>query len=239
MKTALITGGASGLGRVHALRLANAGYVVSILDISDEGLREISHQSENIHPYPCDVTDLETVRSVTQRVIKVHGPIDRLIHCPAIMPGGLLLETKAELIAKVMQVNYCGMINVCQTILPSMVDRDAGEVILYGSTAGITPMKRFGAYGASKAANNFYAKLLIAENRSKVRITLVYPPSVNTPLLDQAKDGPPILHTKFGRRFLTVEPEKVVEAAERAVSRGQSICYPGLLPRIIAAASWF
>lgn len=239
MKTALITGGASGLGRAHALRLASEGYAVAILDISEEGLVETSRQSENIHPFLCDVTDLEAVRSVTQSVIKTHGPVDRLVHGPAIMPGGLLLETKAELISRVMQVNYCGMVNVCQTILPAMVKRDAGEVILYGSTAGITPMERFGAYGASKAANNFYAKLLIAENQSKVRITLVYPPSVNTPLLDQAKDGPPILQTKFGQRFLTVEPENVVGAAERSVRRGQKICYPGLLPRIIAAASWF
>ena len=90
-----------------------------------------------------------------------------------------------------MEINYVGMVNVCQTVIPAMVARDEGEVILYGSTAGLMPMQRFGAYGASKAANNFYAGLLIAENRSKVRMTLVYPPAVNTPLLDQAVDGPP------------------------------------------------
>ena len=239
MKTALITGGASGLGRVHALRLAEQGYTVAVLDISDSGLEHMAGQSKNIVPYLCDVTDLKAVRAVVTRINENHGAIDRLVHCAAIMPGGLLLDHAPELITQVMQVNYAGMVHVCQTVIPAMVQRDEGEVILYGSSAGIMPMVRFGAYGASKAANNFYAKLLIAENKSKVRMTLVYPPSVNTPLLDQAKEGPPILHTAFGRRFLTVEPERVVDAAERSVRKGKKICYPGFLPRIIASARWF
>lgn len=239
MKTALITGGASGLGRVHALRLANEGYAVAILDVNEAGLRETASQSPHLHPYTCDVTDLAKVRETVSDVIEAHGPIDRLINCAAIMPGGRLLDHPAELVGRIMEINYTGMVNVCQTVIPAMVARDEGEVILYGSTAGVMPMQRFGAYGASKAANNFYARLLIAENRSKVRMTLVYPPSVNTPLLDQAVDGPPILNTRFGRRFLTVEPEGVVAAAERAVRRGRKTCYPGILPRIIVMASWF
>lgn len=239
MKTALISGGASGLGRLHALRLADEGYAVAILDINDEGLSETARHSTYIHPIPCDVTDLEHVRAVTASVIATHGPIDRLVNCAAIMPGGPLLGNPAELVNQVMQVNYVGMVNVCQTVIPAMVSRNQGEVILYGSSAGLMPMARFGAYGASKAANNFYGKLLIKENTSRVRMTLVYPPSVNTPLLDQAADGPPILNSPFGRKFLTVEPGMVVEAAERSVRRGRKICYPGLLPRIIAMASWF
>lgn len=239
VKTALITGGASGLGRVHALRLADEGYAVAILDVNEAGLRETASQSPRIHRYACDVTDLAKVQQTVSTVIEAHGPVDRLINCAAIMPGGLLLDHSAEQISRIMEINYVGMVNVCQTVVPAMVARDEGEVILYGSTAGVMPMQRFGAYGASKAANNFYARLLIAENRSKVRMTLVFPPSVNTPLLDQAADGPPILNTRFGRRFLTVEPEGVVAAAERAVRRGRKSCLPGILPRIIVMASWF
>lgn len=239
MKTALITGGASGLGRRHALHLASEGYRVAVLDISDDGLAETAQHSAHIHPYRCDVTDLEQVRSVVSTVIADHGAIDRLVNCAAIMPGGLLLESEAELVTKIMDINYFGMVHVCQTVLPAMVARNAGEVILYGSTAGMVPMQRFGAYGTSKAANNFYARVLIAENRSKVRMTLVFPPAVNTPLLDQASEGPPILHTRFGRRFLTIEPDRVVRAAERSVRRGQKYCYPGFLARLISVAQRF
>ena len=147
-------------------------------------------------PYACDVTDLAKVQQTVSTVIEAHGPVDRLINCAAIMPGGLLLDHSAEQISGIMEINYVGMVNVCQTVIPAMVARDEGEVILYGSTAGLMPMQRFGAYGASKAANNFYAGLLIAENRSKVRMTLVYPPAVKTPLLDQAVDGPSLLNSR-------------------------------------------
>lgn len=239
MKTAFITGGGSGIGRLHALRLAGAGYAVAILDLNEDSLQDTASQSPNIHPYACDVSDLEQVSTVHDAVLADLGPIDRLINCAAIMPGGLLLDNPSALAGRIMAINYIGMTNVCQTVIPAMVERNEGEVILYGSTAGLMPVSRFGAYGASKAANNFYARVLIAENKSKVRMTLVCPPAVNTPLLEQAKDGPPILHKAFARRFLTVEPGLVVEAAERAVKRGTKTCYPGFLGRLIAFVSWF
>ena len=79
MCTALITGGASGLGRLHALRLADEGYAVALVDIDAQGLEEVSSHADPIHPYPCDVTDLDGVRKTVQAIIETHGPIDRLV----------------------------------------------------------------------------------------------------------------------------------------------------------------
>ena len=104
MKTALITGGASGLGRVHALRLANEGYAVAILDVNEAGLRETASQSPHLHPYTCDVTDLAKVRETVSDVIEAHGPIDRLVNCAAIMPGGRLLDHPAELVLSLIHI---------------------------------------------------------------------------------------------------------------------------------------
>ena len=69
MKTALITGGASGLGRVHALRLANEGYAVAILDVDEAGLSETASQSPHLHPYTCDVTDLAQLRETVSGAV--------------------------------------------------------------------------------------------------------------------------------------------------------------------------
>lgn len=239
VKTAFISGGASGMGRLHAIRLANEGFAVAIADLNETALKETARLAPSITPYLCDVSDLAQVQSVVAEVVGTHGPIDRLVRCAAIMPGGLLLDHSAEDVGRVMQVNHIGMTNVCQTVLPDMVARNEGEVVLYGSTAGLMPVPRFGTYGVTKAANNFYARVLIAENKSKVRIMLVCPPAVNTPLLEQAKEGPPLLHSSFARRFLTVQPGWVVDAVEKSLRRGKKVCYPGFLGRLIAFVSWF
>ena len=88
------------------------------------------------------------------------------------------------------------MVNVCQTVVPDMLQRNYGDVIIYGSTAGMIVTAKFGAYGATKCANNFYTKVLIEENKkSKIRILLVCPPAVDMPLLKQAEatDQPVLL----------------------------------------------
>jgi len=69
------------------------------------------------------------------------------------LPGGLFSEVSAPQIAEVMRINYFGMVNISQTVLPYMVGRNAGDFIVYGSIAGIVVSNRFGDYGATKAAS--------------------------------------------------------------------------------------
>lgn len=231
-KLVVISGGASGIGQRHAIVLAEEGALVVILDIDQVLLRITAERSEGIIPYLCDVTSLEQVRNTVKQIITEHGPIDRFINCAAIMPGGLLMETSAELINKIIDINYCGMVNMCQTIIPAMLERDQGEVIIYGSTAGLMPFAKFGAYGVSKAANNFYTKVLIKETKkTKLRVLLVCPPAVDTPLLKQAHNGPDIFETFFFKKFFTATPERVVNAVEKSMRRGSTICFPGI-PRL-------
>ena len=228
-KVAFITGGASGLGRVHAAQLARQGAKVVILDVDEKGLEETSSLSEHIIPYTCDVSDLDRLQEIVTKVEGEIGAIDRLIHCAAIMPGGLLSEVSAEEISRVMIVNYFGLVNVSQTVLPYLVERNSGDFIVYGSIAGIVVTNRFGAYGATKAATNFYMKVLMSENkRSKIRFQLVCPPAVDTPLIDQAKvKGPSLLKDIQSTRKNLVSPEMVVETVEICLEKGVRINYPG------------
>ncbi len=185
-KVVLITGGASGIGKVHAKQWASQGAEVVILDVDEKGLEECSGVANNITPFKCDVRDLVEVRRVIAKVESEIGAIDRMIHCAALMPGGLLNEVSAEQISELMTVNYTGMVNVSQTVLPYMIKRNAGDFIVYGSVAGIVVTNRFGAYGATKAATNFFMKVLMNENRStNIRFQLVCPPAVDTPLINQ------------------------------------------------------
>lgn len=225
----LITGGASGIGKVHATQLAKDGATVVILDLDEKGLEEISSLSANIIPFKCDVSQLEEVQRLVAEVESEIGTIDRLIHCAAIMPGGLLSEVSATQIAKVMGINYVGMVNISQTVLPSMVKRNAGDFIVYGSIAGIVLTNRFGAYGATKAASNFFMKVLMHENKgTDIRFQLVCPPAVDTPLINQAKDaGPKFLKDIQTTRKNLVSPGLVVASVERCLEKGTQVNYPG------------
>ncbi|MEL6536965.1 MAG: SDR family NAD(P)-dependent oxidoreductase [Bacteroidota bacterium] len=228
-KVALITGGGSGIGRLHAQELAKTGATVAILDVNEQGLEETAKESANIHPYVCNVTDLSAVELVVETVSQDHGPVDRLIVCAAIMPGGALMESKADLLNNIMHINYGGMVNICQSVVPGMLARNHGDVIIYGSTAGILPVERFGGYGATKAASNFYAKVLIRENRgSAVRFQLVCPPAVDTPLINQVKEnGPEFLKTIQQTRRNLATPQQVVRSVEKCLERGRALNYPG------------
>lgn len=244
-KIALITGGASGIGRTHALQLATKGAKVVIVDVDEKGLTDLSSGSENIIPIPCDVTSLDDIQNIIEKIETDIGNIDRLIHCAAVMPGGLLAETQTEEINRIMNINHQGMVNTVQSVLPYFLERNRGDIIVYGSVAGIVVTHRFGAYGASKSATNYYMQVLMSENAySDIRFLLVCPPAVDTPLINQAKnEGPVFLRDIQKTRKNLLSPESVVRKVERTLDKGKQICYPGpakwvqflypLFPRLI------
>ncbi len=100
-KVALVTGGASGMGQIEAIRLANQGAKVAIVDLNEQGLEETAAKSDNITPFKCDVSNLEEVQKLVAEVESSIGPIDRLTHCAAIMPGEPLKDMPAEYITKI------------------------------------------------------------------------------------------------------------------------------------------
>jgi NAD(P)-dependent dehydrogenase (short-subunit alcohol dehydrogenase family) len=116
-KVALLAGGASGMGRVSALRLAAQKAKVAVADINKKALGEIAKQSDHITTYPMDVTNQEQVEEIVAQVESDLGPIDRLVHSAAIMPGISLKDMPAEKINQVMIINYCGMVNVTKAVL--------------------------------------------------------------------------------------------------------------------------
>jgi short-subunit dehydrogenase len=229
-KVALLAGGASGMGRISALRLAAGNAKVAVADINEQSLADIAKESSNITTYQMDVTNQRQVEEIVSKVQTDLGPIDRLVHCAAIMPGMSLKDMPAEKINEVMIINYCGMVNVTKAVLPQMLERGSGDVILYGSTAGEAFSHNMGAYCASKAANNTFAEVLYYENKgSGIRFVLVLPPAVDTPLIDQliVETGPKSMKD-LARKGKMISPEKVVDAVEKAIEKGKFKVYPGI-----------
>jgi short-subunit dehydrogenase len=236
IRVAVVTGGASGMGRIYALRMARAGISVAVLDHSESALRALADGCENIHAYPCDVSDLNNVQQSIKDVEQRLGPIDRLAHCAAIMPAGALVSQPIDSIHLLMSVNYGGTINVVTTVLQGMLARDSGEIVVFGSLGGHVPVPECGAYCASKAAVNAFTETLIEENRnSDVHIMLVCPALVDTPLLLQATDtGNPtsVRYSIEHKRF--AQPDSVINAIEGGLKKRKKILYPNMEAKILA-----
>lgn len=232
VNVAMVTGGASGMGQLTALRLAQRGVKVAIVDMNQEGLEATASQSENIRAYTCDVSDLKQVREVVEKVEQDLGPVDQLTHCAAIMPTGPLTEMAADLITKMMAINYNGTVHLTKVMLPKMQARKGGLMVVYGSIAGYVMAPDLGAYNASKAATNAYMEVLIHENRgSGVHILAVNPPMVNTPLIDQAMDTKNIRESREKGRMAT--PEFIVDSVEKAITQNKEFLYPGAEAKIL------
>ncbi len=224
-KVALVTGAGSGMGRITAQRLAKDGAQVAALDVNEAGLKETAEGHPGIHIYPSDVTDLEGLQGAVADVESKLGTIDRMVHAAAIMPTTPVAGADPELVKRLMRINYDGTFNMINAILPAMLERNAGDFIVYGSIAGSVLAPHFGPYSATKAAVNALMETLIYENlNTKVRILLVKPPLVNTPLINQATGSSNPRTVQQGvesKRF--ADPGDIVTSIEKGIEKNVKI----------------
>jgi 3-oxoacyl-[acyl-carrier protein] reductase len=136
-RTALVTGGASGLGAASAARLRAEGLVVTTLDVSDQA------------DIVADVTDEAALCLVADQI----GPVDVLINSAGIVGANKpLLETTAEEWRRVFDVNVLGTVNTMRIFVPGMRERGWGRVVNFASMAGKDGNPNLSIYSASKAA---------------------------------------------------------------------------------------
>jgi 3-oxoacyl-[acyl-carrier protein] reductase len=137
MRTAVITGGARGLGAATAERLRQEGVRVVTLDLAGD----VDHR--------LDVTDEAALRSVAAEI----GPVDILINSAGIVgPGVPLVESSAEDWRRVFEVNVLGTVATMRAFIPGMVERGWGRVVNFASMAGKDGNPNLSVYSASKAA---------------------------------------------------------------------------------------
>jgi len=136
-RTALVTGGASGLGAASAARLRAEGLTVTTLDVS--GRADVT----------ADVTDEAALREVAGQI----GPVDVLVNSAGIVGASKpLLETTAQEWQRVLDINVLGTVNTMRVFVPGMCDRGWGRVVNLASMAGKDGNPNLSIYSASKAA---------------------------------------------------------------------------------------
>ena len=245
-KVVLITGGASGMGKIIARRLSNQEAKVAIFDINEDALAVTVQDTANVVGFNCDVSSTEAVINHVKKVEKTLGPVYFLVTAAALMPGRKVIDETPEGMQKLFNINYFGTYHMINAVLPSMRVRDTGRIIAFGSVAGYAPVPNMAAYCATKAAVNNLIEVLqneLIQEKSKVRAHLICPPAVDTPLVNQtlATDSPgSIKHAKESGRLS--DPEKIVDSIIRGINNDQAIIFPGeakilklwhdLLPRL-------
>ena len=192
------TGASKGIGRALALRLARNGDTVAASARSAEELQAVADEAERltgaIVPFPLDVTDETAVTEVVAAIEEKLGPID-----VAVLNAGTHQPINAEDFAsdpfrKLMDVNVMGTVHALAALLPRFMARRAGRIAVVASVAGYRGLPTASAYGATKAALINMLEALKPELDSVgVRLTLINPGFVKTPLTDKNEFKMPFL----------------------------------------------
>lgn len=168
-RTALVTGGASGLGAASSERLRADGLKVTTLDLQGADVT-------------ADVTDEEALRRVAAEV----GPVDVLVNAAGIVgPNKPLLDTTSEEWRRVFDVNVLGTVNTMRAFVPGMRDRGWGRVVNFASMAGKDGNPNLSVYSASKGAVIALTKSVGKElATSGVLVNVITPAVIATPMND-------------------------------------------------------
>jgi len=207
-KHVLITGGASGLGRLLALRCAELGATVTVWDLNAAGAEAVAAEANavaaaadprgagTVHSFACDVGDREQVYARADELRAHVGPVDILINNAGVVSGRPLLELPDERIELTFKVNTLALFWTTKAFLPGMIDRGSGHLVNVASAAGLIGSPRETDYAASKfAAVGFNEALRLELKRSApgVRTTVICPFYIDTGMFAGVKTRFPLL----------------------------------------------
>ncbi len=174
MKTLVITGGSSGIGKATAELFAARAWQVFELSRSGQSADGITH-------IRCDVTHPEDTKTAMAEVIRRAGKIDLLISNAGFGISGAIEFTTPEDAHRQMEVNFFGALNTVQAVLPYMRERRAGRIIFTSSVAAVLSIPYQSFYSASKAAINALALALQNEVREfGIYVSVLMPGDVST-----------------------------------------------------------
>jgi all-trans-retinol dehydrogenase (NAD+) len=216
-KNVLITGAASGIGRLLAEKSAAAGARVILWDIDSEALAdaaaEIKGQGHSVALYRCDVSDREEIQATAARVLADCGPVSILVNNAGVVTGKPLLEASDEQIERTLRINALAHFWTVRAFLPAMLEQGSGHVVTVASAAGLVAAPRLSDYCASKfAAVGFdeSLRLELADAGHAIKTTLVCPFYVGTGMFEGVK-------TRFAWLLPILEPEYVVDRIIKAI----------------------
>jgi NAD(P)-dependent dehydrogenase (short-subunit alcohol dehydrogenase family) len=197
IKTAVITGGGSGVGQFAALALASDGWRVAVLGRRESALKETARlagaDAKRLTLCPCDISDPASVEEMAAKVRSEIGDIEVLVNAAGTnTPARSLRELTLEKYRELVETNLTGAYLCVQAFLPRMRERRSGTIINVVSEAGRQASPKAGvAYVVSKFGMAGLSQSINAEERANgIRACSIFPGDIDTPILDKRPNPP-------------------------------------------------
>lgn len=208
-KIVLITGGASGIGRIMGeLALKKGASALVIWDINQVNIDATIADMKafgNVVGYRVDVSDYETVASSYVKVREEVGDVDILINCAGIITSNKTFDLcSADEMDRTIKVNTLAPMYVARQVLPDMIKRNSGHICNIASAGGMLSNPKMSVYAASKWAAIGWSdsvRIELQEMKSRVRVTTIAPYYITTGMFDGVKS----------KVFPLLNPEKVAQ----------------------------
>jgi NAD(P)-dependent dehydrogenase (short-subunit alcohol dehydrogenase family) len=208
-RTVLITGASSGIGRAAAIKVARHGGVPLLVARGAEKLEEVKAEIEAAggaaHVYPADLTDMDALEELRDRILADHPSVDMIVNNAgrSIRRSVSLSFDRFHDYERTMQLNYFSAIKLVMCFLPHMKERGFGHIVNVSSIGVQTNPPRFSAYVASKAALDAWTRIVATEVVGDgITFTTIHMPLVRTPM---------IAPTKIYDSFPTITPDEAAD----------------------------
>lgn len=227
-KIALITGGASGIGKIMARLLLERKAKVIIWDINNDNINKTIAELESkgfISGYQVDVSNIEQIKHASNLVKQEVGVVDVLINNAGIVVGKNFHEHTTSDILKTMEINANAPMLVAQAFLTDMMQQNSGHICNIASSAGLISNPKMSVYAASKWSVVGWSdslRLEMEQLKSNVNITTIMPYYINTGMFDGVQSRIPIL-----------EPEATSLTIIKAIEKNKRmLTIPGYIYRL-------
>ena len=195
-KTIWITGGSTGIGKALAIKFAKEGWNVAISARRENLLNETCGEHENISSFPLDVTDKNKCKEVFQNIVDTFQSVDICFFSTGTWDPKKEKDIDVEQIENVFKVNFFGTLNCIKAVETHFRERGKGIITIVSSIAGYKGLPNSSGYGPSKAAlSNLAESLHFDFGRYGVRVCLVSPGFIKTPMTDKNDFKMPFLKT--------------------------------------------
>lgn len=221
-KNILITGGASGIGKIMGrIALEKGARSLIIWDINQDSMAATAAEYAplgRVYIYKVDITNSDLIARSYEQIKQEVGEVDILINCAGIVRGNKTFDQQSEQdIRLTMEVNTIAPMMITKAILPDMLRRNSGHICNIASAGGMLSNPRMSVYAASKWAAIGWSdsvRIELQEMKSNVHVTTIAPYFINTGMFDGVKS--PILPIQ--------QPEPTARKIIRAIERDTTFC---------------